>query len=89
MKPCRHLDYDGTYGPNCEIQTHPDYPEVRFWVRGKRWTRGCPPGARNVQFCRLGRRRINAIFDCYDGMMGCYDPEPESPTTNLEKCNER
>lgn len=59
----------------------PDTAEVRFWVRGERWTAplfpGEKPGPSRVQFCRL-RGRINAVFDCYEaGTMPCYEPEPE------------
>jgi hypothetical protein len=54
----------------------PHYPEVRYWVRGKRWTDngpGQPPNPSRVQFCKL-RGRINGIFDCYNpSEMPCYE----------------
>lgn len=76
LKPCKHLDYrEGQY-TDCTIETcAPDYPDVKYWLRGKRWLDGGKNPAK-VQFCGLGRGRINGIFQCYNGEMGsCYEPE--------------
>ena len=82
--PCRHLDYtEGKYGPDIELATEPSMRDasgnpVRFWFRGPTWTEplfdGERPAPACVQFCGAGRGRINAIFDCYDGSMHCYEP---------------
>ena len=81
MKPCRHLDYEGKFGPDITLETcAPHFPDVRYWLRGEMWTAN-EDGTRNpakVQFCkRYGR--INSVFDCYEapGPMGCYKPEEE------------
>ena len=76
--PCQHLDYDADkYGPDIELRDcSPQYPHVRYWRRGERWTNNGPgekPNPENVQFCRK-RRRINEIFACYNGEMHCYEP---------------
>lgn len=81
MKPCKHLDYrEGEYGPDIELRTlAPDYPMVRYWHRGERWTNNGPgerPNPADVQFCGKGRGRINGIFQCYmAGERGCYEPQ--------------
>lgn len=79
MKPCKHLDYEEGKYTDCEIRTcAPHFPEVRYWFRGERWTQpggDSPPGPSKVQFCGLGRGRINGIFQCYNGEMSCYEPE--------------
>ena len=77
MNPCRHLDYtEGKY-TDCEIRNcAPHYPDVRYWLRGPRWTENEPgeaPNPAKVQFCKL-RGRINGIFQCYNGEMACYEP---------------
>jgi hypothetical protein len=82
VKPCRHLDYTEGKFTDCTIETcAPHYPEVKFWRRGERWTdyEGAPV---KVQFCRL-RGRINGIFGCYNGEMGCYDPFPTDEAAAL------
>ena len=84
LAPCKHLDYaEGNY-IDCEIKTcAPDFPDVRYWLRGPTWTDGRRNPAK-VQFCGLGRGRINSIFSCYNGEMHCYEPlpdPPEGPTT--------
>lgn len=84
LKPCRHLDHTpGAHGPDITLETcAPHFPEVKFWRRGPTWTDNGPGQKRNpecVQFCGEGRGRINAIFDCYDGSMPCYDPVSDSP----------
>lgn len=76
---CKHLDYNEANYEDCEIKTlAPNYPEVRYWKRGERWT----DGGRNpsdVQFCGQGRGRINGIFQCYNaGEMPCYEPSDGS-----------
>ena len=70
---CKHLDYTVDKYEDCTIQTcAPDYPEVRFWLRGKRWTDGGNPA--KVQFCGAGRGRINGVFQCYiRGELPCYE----------------
>mgnify|MGYP001616149745 FL=1 len=77
MRPCRHLDYTEDY-TNCTIQTcAPDYPDVRYWLRGGPGE--IPPNPRKVQFCGAGRGRINGVFQCYcPGEMPCYEPEAKS-----------
>lgn len=75
MKPCKHLDYEGDY-TDCEIRDcAPHFPNVRYWLRGERWTDGGRNPAK-VQFCKL-RGRINNIFDCYEppGPMHCHEPK--------------
>lgn len=74
--PCKHLDYTEGKFEDCSIEDcSPWYPHVRYWARGERWTDGGNP--RNVQFCGQGRGRINAIFECYNGEMACYQPSTE------------
>jgi hypothetical protein len=80
MKPCKHLDYTTKYGPDillCDLKAD-GFPEVRFWLRGPRWTDNGPgekPNPSKVQFCGAGRGRINGIFQCYQpGEMYCYEP---------------
>lgn len=80
LKPCKHLDYSDSYGPDIELETlAPHYPLVRYWRRGGRWTNNGPgqkPNPADVQFCGKGRGRINGIFQCYQaGEMYCYEPE--------------
>ena len=74
MKPCKHLDYTEGKFTGCELATcAPHYPDVRYWKRGPMWTDdGVNP--ERVQFCGAGRGRINGIFQCYNGEMGCYEP---------------
>ncbi len=82
MKACKHLDYtEEKYGPDITLETcAPHYPEVKFWKRGPTWTDNGPnqkPNPSQVQFCGLGRGRINGIFQCYnEGEMPCYEPNP-------------
>jgi len=81
MKPCKHLDYEEGKYSGCTLRTcAPHYPDVRYWERGREWTHenGVQVNPQKVQFCGQGRGRINAVFDCYDGSMGCY--EPADPT---------
>ena len=79
MKPCKHLDYDGSY-PGCSVETMaPHYPEVRYWQRPEEPVNNNPNYAYNplqVQFCRL-RGRINSVFACYNPaeMSSCYEAE--------------
>jgi len=79
MKPCRYLDY--TEGKYTDWEIHdlaPDYPDVLYWLRGEIWTDNgpnSPPNPSGVQFCGLGRGRINGIFQCYNGEMPCYESE--------------
>jgi len=71
MRPCKNLDYESEF-VDCTIKNcAPRFPDVRYWEREERWTRGGYP--QKVQFCKE-RGRINAIFPCYDGSMGCYEP---------------
>lgn len=89
MKPvaCKHLDYtDGKY-EDCEIKTcAPQYPHVRYWKRGERWTDNVTdrPNPQNVQFCGQGRGRINSIFDCYTGALSCYEQIKGSDAASSE-----
>jgi hypothetical protein len=74
MKGCKHLDYTEGKFTDCTIETcAPDFPEVRYWRRGARWIdEGRNP--EKVQFCGLGRGRINGIFQCYiPNEMSCYE----------------
>jgi len=74
--PCKHLDHNPDNYPSCELKTaEPHCPGVKFFERKE-----APAGApTRVQFCGAGRGRINAVFDCYDGSMHCYDPaDPET-----------
>lgn len=76
MKPCKHLDYDeAKYGQQCVIRTIPGFScEVKYWERQVVPYEGAPT---RVQFCGLGRGRINGIFQCYNpGEMPCYEPTP-------------
>jgi hypothetical protein len=77
LTPCKHLDYEGDY-THCTLRNcSPHFPLVRYWERNAIWTDNGPgekPNPRDVQFCKL-RGRINAIFDCYDGSLSCYEPE--------------
>lgn len=81
MRPCKHLDYtEGKFSPDIELRTcAPDFPDVRYWLRGPRWTDNGPGEKSNpakVQFCGAGRGRINGIFQCYQaGELSCYEPE--------------
>ena len=76
--PCKNLDYSDEYAWSCELRTLADVgePQVRYWERKNSH---CKNGKlpRNVQFCGLGRGRINSITDCYTapGPVGCYSPE--------------
>jgi len=83
MKPCLHLDYTAGKFTGCTIQTAtPWYPNVRYWLRGPEWTDNGPGERANpakVQFCAK-RGRINGVFDCYNGEMGCYEPAAEQET---------
>lgn len=85
MKPCKHLDYtEGKY-TDCTIETcAPHFPEVRYWKRGEQWTAGGYP--QQVQFCGLGRGRINSVFACYNGEMSCYEPAPLPSIEEVSGC---
>jgi len=76
MAPCKHLDYNEENYVGCAVRVlqGPDCL-VRYWERGPTWTAGGNP--KNVQFCGLGRGRINSITACYEapGPMGCYEAE--------------
>lgn len=77
LVPCKYLDYTTEYR-DCKLCTlAPHYPHVRFWERGPTWT-DYPDAPKRVQFCGAGRGRINAVFDCYDGSMPCYEPAKET-----------
>jgi hypothetical protein len=73
--PCRHLDYtEGKY-TGCEIVEVPGFScRVRYWKRGPEWTEN-GKNPEKVQFCGVGRGRINGVFECYNGELGCYYPE--------------
>lgn len=69
----------GKFSPDIELRTcAPDFPDVRYWLRGPRWTDNGPGEKSNpakVQFCGAGRGRINGIFQCYQaGELSCYEP---------------
>ena len=82
MNPRKHLDYEEGKYTDCEIKTcEPHFPIVRYWRRGESWTEGPmnKGNPQNVQFCGLGRGRINGIFQCYnEGEMSCYETESVS-----------
>jgi hypothetical protein len=70
--PCKHLDHSSTYEQTCILHTIED-GRVKYWERKIVPYEGAPV---NVQFCGLGRGRINSIFACYNpGEMSCYEPE--------------
>jgi len=70
--PCKNLDHNEDHYPSCELKTGaPHFPDVKYFERPSLYE-GCPE---KVQFCGQGRGRINAIFDCYDGSMHCYEKE--------------
>lgn len=82
--PCKHLDYDlEKYGQTCTL--------VQLEDGVKYWNRNHPPypeAVREVQFCGLGRGRINSIFDCYSvhgakARMTCHEAE-EKENSNGE-----
>ena len=81
LVPCRHLNYTEGEFTDCEIRNcAPDYPHVRYWLRGPSRTDngpGAKPNPARVQFCGLGRGRINGIFQCYNGELSCYEPAQE------------
>ena len=69
---CKHLDYETKY-VDCELITTPE--GWKYWKRGKTWTdyEGAPV---NVQFCGLGKGRINGIFQCINsGEMSCFEEQ--------------
>ena len=73
--PCRHLDYDESKYDRCALKTcAPHYPDVKYWDRGDEADFGSYQAVLKVQFCKL-RGRINGVFQCHTGEMGCYDPE--------------
>lgn len=76
LTPCRHLDYEEGKYTSCKIKDcSPHFPEVKYWERGEVWTEGGNP--RDVQFCGLGRGRINGIFQCYNkDEMSCHEALP-------------
>ena len=89
VKPCKHLDFTAGKYEDCTIETcAPHYPDVRYWLRGPRWTDNGPgekPNPAKVQFCGAGRGRINGVFQCYNpGEMSCYEPEEATDGNRLE-----
>jgi hypothetical protein len=79
MKPCKYLDHDPAhFGHACDLITErEDHRLMGFSCEVKYWRRKpdqMPEGARReVQFCGLGRGRINEIFACYNpSEMGCH-----------------
>ena len=72
MKACRHLDHSDAYAEACTLVTLTEFAEpVKYWRRN---VVPYPEAPRNVQFCGLGRGRINSIFACYNpGEMPCYE----------------
>lgn len=73
MKACKHLDHnEATYGETCTLVTLDSFKtQVKYWQRKEVPYEGAPV---NVQFCGQGRGRINGIFECYNGELGCYEP---------------
>jgi hypothetical protein len=76
MKPCKHLDHSSDF-VDCKLVEINDLSvPVKYWERLKPPYEGAPI---NVQFCGLGKGRINGIFQCYnEGEMGCYCAEEVS-----------
>ena len=71
MTACKHLDFDESAYPQCELVTI-EGMDVKHWRRKNVPYKGAPV---NVQFCGQGRGRINGIFQCYNpGEMPCYEP---------------
>ena len=83
MKACKHLDYDEKKYPKCKLKIINDFEvPVKYWDRfeggfiSKEELREYPNTPIKVQFCGLGRGRINGIFQCYNpGEMSCYKPK--------------
>ena len=73
MKPCKHLDHSSDF-VDCKLREINDLSiPVKYWERLNLPYEGAH---RNVQFCGLGRGRINGVFQCYnEGEMGCYCPD--------------
>jgi len=68
--PCKHIDHsEETYGWTCKLITLET--GVKYW---ERQNLPYPEAPRDVQFCGLGRGRINNIYDCYraGNRMSCY-----------------
>ena len=75
MKPCKHLDHSSEF-IDCELVQINDFDiPIKYWERLNVPYDGAPI---TVQFCGLGKGRINGIFQCYnEGEMSCYCPEVE------------
>ena len=67
--PCKHIDHSDTYAESCVLVTI-ESMGVKYWERKSVPYDGAPV---KVQFCGLGRGRINNVFGCY-GEMYCYEP---------------
>ena len=76
--PCKHLDHNiETYGGTCTLVQLPNGI--------KHWHRNYPPYPEapvDVQFCGLGRGRINSIYDCVSvhgnpARMSCHEAAKE------------
>ena len=72
MKPCKHLDYDITKYPSCQLVELAGFSiPIKYWERKDVPYEGA---AVKVQFCKK-RGRIDGISACYTGDLHCYEPE--------------
>ncbi len=94
MKGCKNLDYDESHYPRCKLKSLDDqgFPGVKYWDRFEgglitaEEISKFPNTPIKVQFCGLGRGRINGIFQCYNlGEMYCYEEEPEKKEPDYEQ----
>jgi len=66
---CKHIDHsEEKYGWSCKLISLEN--GIKYW---ERQNLPYPEAPKNVQFCGLGRGRINSVFGCY-GEMHCYEP---------------
>jgi hypothetical protein len=73
MYPCKHLDHKTEYVDCKLVQINEFSCPVKYWERQNVPYKGA---AKNVQFCGLGKGRIDGIFQCYDESgMHCYQGE--------------
>jgi len=71
LSPCKHLDHTTEY-IDCELIEIKGFKcSVYYWQRNNP---PYPTAPTKVQFCGLGKGRIDGIFQCYNGEMPCYSP---------------
>ena len=83
---CKYLDFEQDKYVDCKIVEidAPGGERVRCWERTHV---PYPEAPRLVQFCGMGRGRINNPLACYGapGPCGCYVPPPTTRGTGPEK----